>query len=334
MTRTGVRVTAALAITLAACSSGAATSPATTDPSTSAASNPATTSESTSTTTTAPTTTTTAPTTTAPTTTAPTTTTTSTTTATGPAAEGDPSYADIPIGVCDTITDGAIGYRNDTGTLANAYEQIGTSFQGRPIWAEHWGPIDGQQVLVLGQVHGDECAPAWFVRAIREQPPTTFGIWLVPTINPDGLAAGTRRTAQDIDPNRDGFRLETPEARAVMEATQRFQPMLTIHTHSPYQWIGSHNGGIATKVANAMMTAVGWPGTYNAGRITTGDKAYLWQGQERVIAGHPSVLIELPAVTEAESPNPPDLSQKDVASVDVVENLAVVLRDTLYSQMS
>lgn len=248
--------------------------------------------------------------------------------------EGDPSYLDIPIGTCDTITDGAIGYRNDTGTPANAYEQIGTSFEGRPIWAEHWGPDDAQQVLVLGQVHGDECAPAWFVRAIREQPPTTFGIWLVPTINPDGLAAHTRLTAQGVDPNRDGFRLETPEARAVMDATERFQPVLTIHTHSPYQWVGSHNGGIATKVARAMMTAVGWPGTYNAGRITTGNKAYLWQGQERVIAGHPSVLIELPAVTEAESPNPPDLSQKDVASVEVVAGLALVLRDTLYAVMA
>jgi predicted deacylase len=119
-----------------------------------------------------------------------------------PTLPNDPSYFDIPIGTCDTITAGAIGFRNDTGNNPTAYQRIGTSTQGRPIWAEHWGTVDGPQVLVLGQVHGDECAPGWFVRAIRERPPTTFGIWLVPTANPDGLAAHTRRTANDVDPNR------------------------------------------------------------------------------------------------------------------------------------
>ncbi len=246
------------------------------------------------------------------------------------AVRSDPSYNDIPIGLCDTITAGAIGYRNDTENTATAYEQVGTSAEGRPIWAEHWGTDGGPQVLILGQVHGDECAPAWFVRAIRELPPTTFGIWLVPTANPDGLAAHTRRTAQDIDPNRDGFRLETPEARAVMDATARFQPVLTIHTHSPYQWIGSHNGGIATQVATAMSQAAGWGRIYNSGRVNRGDRAFLWEGQERVIAGHPSVLIEFPAVADAESPAPPDPSQKVVATVQEVDVLAISMRDAMY----
>jgi len=243
----------------------------------------------------------------------------------------DPSYNDIPIGTCDTIAPGAIGYRNETGTLATQYLQIGTSAQGRPIWAEHWGNDGGPQVLVLGQVHGDECAPAWFVQAIRSQPPTTFGIWLVPTINPDGLAAHTRKTAQGIDPNRDGFRLNTPEAQAVMNATALLQPVLTIHVHSPYQWIGSHNGGIATQVAQAMSDAVGWGHILNAGRVRNGDLAFLWEGQERVIAGHPSVLIEFPAVAAAESPAPPDPKQKDVTSVDDVADLAVRMRDAFYA---
>lgn len=246
----------------------------------------------------------------------------------------DPSYLDTPIGTCDTITDGAIGYRNETGTIAERYEQIGESAQGRPIWAEHWGTSDGPQVLVLGQVHGDECAPAWFVRAIRERPPTTFGIWLVATVNPDGLAAHTRRTADDIDPNRDGFRLETPEARAVMAATERFRPALTVHVHSPYQWIGAHNGGLATQAAQAMSDAVGWGPIPNAGRVGRDDLAFLWEGQERVIPGHPSVLIEFPAVAEAESPAPPDPAQKDVATVAVVADLAVTMRDALYTVMS
>lgn len=316
------RVAAALlAATLAACSSSArngteATSAPTTVATTVAADS------TTSTVASAPTTAlTTTPPTSAPASTAPPTT----------AASVDPSYDDIPIGVCDTLTPDAIGFRNDTGAVANIYEQIGTSAQGRPIWAEHWGPTDGPQVLVLGQVHGDECAPAWFVEAIREQPPTEFGIWLVATINPDGLAAHTRRTAEDVDPNRDGFRLATPEARAVMLATERYQPMLTIHVHSPYQWIGAHNGGLAREVAQAMSDAVGWGPTPNAGRVEDGDLAFLWEGQELVIPGHPSVLIEFPAIAEGDSPAPPDLSQKDIASVGAVAAQALLMRDAFYA---
>lgn len=254
-----------------------------------------------------------------------------TTRAPGTELGADPSFLATPIGTCDTITADAIGYRNETGFVATKYEQIGTSAQGRPVWAEHWGTDDGPQVLVLGQVHGDECAPAWFVHALREQPPTSFGIWLVPTMNPDGLAAHTRRTAGDVDPNRDGFRLETPEARAVMEATERFQPVLTIHVHSPYQWIGAHNGGIATRVAQAMSNAVGWGAINNAGRVNSGDRAFLWEGQELLIAGHPSVLIEFPAVADAESPAPPDPSQKRVTTVDDVANLSALMRDAMYA---
>jgi len=235
--------------------------------------------------------------------------------------------------VCDTIAPGAIGFRNDTGNVAPLYSQIGTSWEGRPIWAEHWGPEDGPQVLVLGQVHGDECAPAWFVQAIREQPPTTFGIWLVATANPDGLAAHTRRTAQGIDLNRDGFRWETPEAQAVMDLTAQVRPVLTIHVHSPYEWIGAHNGGLARDVAQAMNDAVGFRGVYNAGTVDNGDLAFLWEGQELVLPGHPSVLIEFPAVADAESPAPPDPSQKTVTSVDDVAWLAVRMRDALYDVM-
>ena len=251
------------------------------------------------------------------------------TTSTIPSA--DPSYLDTPVGTCDTIAPGAIGYRNETGRLADQYLTIGTSSSGRPIWAEHWGATTGAQVLVLGQVHGDECAPAWFVQAIRSSPPTDFGLWLVPTMNPDGLTAHTRTTAQGVDPNRDGFRLETPEARAVIDFTATIRPVLSLHLHSPYRWVGAHNEGIARTVAQAMSDAAGWGTAYRAGRVRNGDLAFLWEGQERVLPGHPSVLVEFPAVTEAESPNPPKPEEKDITSVDDVARTAVLMRDAFYA---
>jgi hypothetical protein len=247
------------------------------------------------------------------------------------APPSDPSYTDIPTGTCDTIAPGAIGYRNTTGNVADEYRRIGTSSLGRPIWAEHWGALDTVQVLVVGQIHGDECAPAWFVQAVRSLAPTGFGIWLVPTLNPDGLAAHTRETAAGIDPNRDGFRLETPEARALMHLTAEVLPVLTLHLHSPYRWVGAHNEGLARTVAQAMSDAAGWGPAYRAGRVQSGDLAFLWEGQERVIEGHPSVLVEFPAVAEAESPAPPKPDEKDVTSVDDVARTAVLMRDAFYA---
>ena len=248
----------------------------------------------------------------APTTTAePTTTTTS-------VAPADPSAADIPDGQCAEIAPGAVGFRNDTDARADEYRQIGESTEGRPIWSEHWGSTTGPQVLVVGQVHGDECAPAFLVREIRLHPPTEFGIWLIPTLNPDGLDAHTRRTALDLDPNRDGFDLATPEAQALMAETQRVQPVLSLHLHSPYRWVGAHNGPLAGAVAAAMSASVGWGPPYNAGRVKNGTLAFLWEGQELVIPGHQSVLVEFPAMAPGESPNPPDLTQRrETNPVDV-----------------
>jgi len=257
-----------------------------------------------------------------------------TTLATTSTVPTDPTERDIPDGTCASLTNDSVGYRNLTGNLANQYVPIGSSSQGRTIWSEHWGTDTGPQLLVLGQVHGDECAPAFLVQAIREQPPTDFGIWLVPTVNPDGLAAHTRLTAQGVDPNRDGFNLVTPEARAVMHATELVQPALTIHLHSPYEWIGAHNGALARRVAVALGKAAGWPGTYNAGRVKRGTQAFLWEGQERVLPGAQSVLVEFPATAAEEAAHVPKPASRRTATVAEVRSASERMRDALYAMFA
>jgi hypothetical protein len=172
------------------------------------------------------------------------------------------------------------------------------------------------------------------VQAIREQPPVDFGIWLVPTVNPDGLATYQRATALDIDPNRDGFDLVTPEARAVMHVTELVQPVLTIHLHSPYRWVGAHNGPLALEVAAALSEAAGWGSPRNAGRVQRGTLAFLWEGQERVIPGHQSVLVEFPAMSPLEAPDAPVPTQRQAGTVDEVRSAAVRMRDALYEVFS
>ena len=247
------------------------------------------------------------------------------------AAQLDPTFADTPTSRCDTLTPGSIGYRNSSGHVADQYMAIGTSTEGRTIWAEHWGASTGPQVLVLGQVHGDECGPAFLVAAIRQRPPVDIGIWLVPTANPDGLAAFHRHTALDIDPNRDGFDLATPEARAVMHVTELVRPVLTVHTHSPYGWVGAYGGPLATKVATALSEAVGWGHAYNAGTVKNGTQAFLWEGQARVLPGAQSVLIEFPGISPDEAVDAPDPTQVKESTVAVVQADALAMRDALYA---
>ncbi|MEJ5945705.1 M14 family zinc carboxypeptidase [Pseudokineococcus basanitobsidens] len=56
-------------------------------------------------------------------------------------------------------------------------------------------------------------------------------LYLTVTNNPDGRVAGQRRTAQDLDANRDFITNETPETRAVRDLAGRLQPLFFSDVH-------------------------------------------------------------------------------------------------------
>src|SRR4029078_5899448 len=76
----------------------------------------------------------------------------------------------------------------------------GFSAEHRPIELLHV-PGAGARVLVVGSIHGNEPAVIAIVRALESSHPHA-DLWLVPTLNPDGLARGTRQNAHGIDLNR------------------------------------------------------------------------------------------------------------------------------------
>lgn len=228
-------------------------------------------------------------------------------------------------GRCETLTTGAVGLENDTGRLPNAYRAIGETVEGRTIWAEHWGSLKGPQVLVLAQVHGDECSGAFVAREIRTRPPTSWGVWLVASVNPDGFARFARRNGKNVDLNRDGVLKTQPETRAVLAFTEEIQPALSVHVHTPLAWVGSHGGGVAVRVADLIAEKAGLEGNRRAG----GGRGFLWEGQAKVLPGHPSVLLELPAATRLEARAVFERGDGVLASVEEIRSMAVAVRDSL-----
>src|SRR5689334_21224613 len=87
-----------------------------------------------------------------------------------------------------------------TATLSTlAALVIGFSVEHRPIDQVHVaGP---GRVLVVGAIHGSEPAGIAIVDALRRTHPHA-DLWLIPTLYPDGLAAGTRQNVLGVDLNR------------------------------------------------------------------------------------------------------------------------------------
>jgi murein DD-endopeptidase MepM/ murein hydrolase activator NlpD len=86
---------------------------------------------------------------------------------------------------------------------------IGHSVQGREIVAHRIGEGPFKVVLV-GDIHGGYEANTYELsqqmwahfQAHLEEVPADISLWIVPTMNPDGLANGSRWNANDVDLNR------------------------------------------------------------------------------------------------------------------------------------
>lgn len=183
--------------------------------------------------------------------------------------------------------------------------EIGTSREGRPILAEFYGDPAGRPVLIVGPSHGDECSPLMIVehlRALGREGAVSANVRLViiPTLNPDGLANGTRRNARYVDLNRDGTTLSEPESQALMAFTESLQPVVSIHLHSPLRTSSGQGGPyeLGNRMAEIVAARTGLSLLSHAGY----NAYYLWSGQARVAPGMATLLIELPRMGGDDAP--------------------------------
>lgn len=138
--------------------------------------------------------------------------------------------------------------------LANDQEIVvlGRSVQGRPIRAFHYGDFGSRRtILVVGCIHGTECAGMQATLQLINNPATRANLWVIQNLNPDGLHAGTRQNVDGVDLNRNfpsgwhpiGRRgdpqysgphpLSEPETRIVSKLIERVHPRITIWFHQP-----------------------------------------------------------------------------------------------------
>ena len=125
---------------------------------------------------------------------------------------------------------------------------VGKSFEGREIFMLKAG-FGKTKVMLWSQMHGNEptATAALFdifnflegSQNFSDEINTIFKnctLYFIPMLNPDGAEQFKRRNAQDVDINRDALRLESPEAKILMQLTDKINPDFGFNLHDQDIW--------------------------------------------------------------------------------------------------
>jgi murein peptide amidase A len=187
-------------------------------------------------------------------------------------------------------------------------ELLGRSVDGRPIRAFRLGdPRSPRRLLVVGCIHGDECAGTRITLALLNDPfGIRAGVWVVQDLNPDGFAAGRRQNAHGVDLNRNfpaGWRrigspgspqwsgprpFSEPETRIARDLVERIRPDVTIWFHQHADLVRAW--GPSIPVARRYARLVGLPFRRLPWLAGTAPN---WQNHR--FPGTSSFVVELPA---------------------------------------
>jgi protein MpaA len=189
---------------------------------------------------------------------------------------------------------------------------VGHSVVGRRIVARRVGDRDApRKALVVGNIHGDEPEGLRVTRAIRAMGGIRgVDLWLIDSVNPDGLAARARGNRHGVDLNRNfgrGWRrtgrpgsryyagpraFSEPESRAVRDFVRRLHPAVTVWYHQPYGYAIAPPGGGDRSIVRDYGRLARFPLGNPPGPVPPG-QAPAWQN--RAQPGTTAFIVELPA---------------------------------------
>jgi protein MpaA len=181
---------------------------------------------------------------------------------------------------------------------------LGRSVDGRPIVAYEVGDTDSQvRELVVGCIHGDECAGVAIAHQLERASPQGVDLWVVPVLNPDGAARDTRGNAHGVDLNRNfpwrwrplsglfysGPRpLSEPESRIAYRLLRRLRPQVSIWFHQHMNLVDESGGNAA--VERRFAALVGLP----TARLSREPGSVVgWENH--AFPGTTAFVVELPA---------------------------------------
>jgi len=178
-------------------------------------------------------------------------------------------------------------YSFSTRTRCYSTSVIGYSEQGRAIVAYIFGS-GSKKVLFQGAMHGNEgntkaLLDTWIgaLEASSGQIPKGTQVVVIPLVNPDGYAIGTRNNARNVDLNRNfdttdwqsdvetvnGKPLEggggsspesESEAEALADYTRQLSPSLTLSYHSVASYVIANTCGNSSSLAATYASLSGY----------------------------------------------------------------------------
>jgi murein peptide amidase A len=139
---------------------------------------------------------------------------------------------------------------------------IGRSVEHRPIELYHVHG-SGPRVLVVGCIHGNECAGVAVVQALLRTHPRE-DLWLLPDLNPDGFDVRGRLNAHGVDLNRSFPHGRGPETRLAVSLIRRLHPDVTIWFHQAEDRVRGWGRSKAVarryaRLAGMRYASVAWP---------------------------------------------------------------------------
>jgi hypothetical protein len=166
-------------------------------------------------------------------------------------------------------------YHSQLKELDIAVEEIGSSFEGRPIRLYKTGK-GAKKVLVWTQMHGNEPTGTLSMLDILTNYSHELAtlneitLYFLPILNPDGATQFTRRNAQLLDINRDARDLETEEGKVLMQAIEILKPQLCLNLHDQRTCFAAGEGNAPAVFAVLAPSAGEIKHTNDARKIAIG----------------------------------------------------------------